>query len=132
MKLARAFGAAVVLVTHGLSDFRAVGDERSEAARLAAALVADTASSALLAHGDAAIADTVGHLGLSGPEAELLGRLGRGIALWHVGEHVAHVIAEHFPGGHAGQGSGLLAEAAGGGEDRLGVVGAGDARMRGR
>jgi len=68
MKLARAFGAAVVLVTHGLSDFRAVGDERSEAARLAAALVADTASSALLAHGDAAIADTVAHLGLSGPK----------------------------------------------------------------
>jgi len=85
MKLARAFGAAVVLVTHGLSDFRAVGDERSEAARLASALVADTASSALLAHGDAAIVDTVAHLGLSGPEADLLGALGRGIALWHVG-----------------------------------------------
>jgi type IV secretory pathway VirB4 component len=96
MKLARAFGAAVVLVTHGLSDFRAVGDERSEAARLASALVADTASSALLAHGDAAIADTVAHLGLSGPEAELLGRLGRGIALWHVGEHVA-LVRHHVP-----------------------------------
>jgi type IV secretory pathway VirB4 component len=48
MKLARALGAAVVLVTHSLGDFRAVGDERSEAARVAASLVADTGACALL------------------------------------------------------------------------------------
>ena len=97
MKLARAFGAAVVLVTHGLSDFRAVGDARSEAARLAAALVADTASTALLSHGDAAVADTVSHLGLSSPEGALLGALGRGVALWHVGANVA-IVRHRVPG----------------------------------
>ncbi len=91
MKLARALGAAVVLVTHGLSDFRAVGDERSEAARLAASLVGDTASRALLSHADAAAAETASALELSRAEASLLPRLRRGIALWHVGEHAALV-----------------------------------------
>jgi type IV secretory pathway VirB4 component len=95
MKLARALGASVVLVTHSLADFRAVGDERSEAARLAASLVADTASRALLAHSDAALAETASVLELAKAESELLPNLRRGIALWHVGEHarlVRHLV----------------------------------------
>ena len=95
MKLARALGAAVVLVTHGLADFRAVGDERSEAARLAASLVADTASRALLAHSDAAVTETAAALDLGAAEAEVLPHLGRGVALWHIGEHarlIRHLV----------------------------------------
>ena len=86
MKLARALGASVVLVTHSLGDFRAVGDERSEAARLAASLVADTGVRALLAHSDAAIEESASALDLSRAETELLPHLGRGVALWHIGE----------------------------------------------
>jgi type IV secretory pathway VirB4 component len=99
MKLARALGAAVVLVTHGLSDFRAVGDERSEAARLAASLVADTASRALLGHADSAVTETAAALELSKTETELLPHLRRGVGIWHVGEQVAlvrHVVPPHL------------------------------------
>jgi type IV secretory pathway VirB4 component len=96
MKLARALGAAVVLVTHSLADFRAVGDERSEAARLAASLVADTASRALLAHSDASVRDTASALELTETEAEVLPHLGRGVALWHVGEH-ARLVRHRVP-----------------------------------
>jgi len=91
MKLARSLGTAVVLVTHALSDFQAVGDERSEAARLAASLVADTASRVLLAHSDAAVGETASLLDLTRAEAEILTHLRRGVGLWHVGEHVALV-----------------------------------------
>jgi hypothetical protein len=101
MKLARALGASVVLVTHGLADFRAVGDERSEAARLAASLVADTASRALLAHSDAALAETASVLELAKAESELLPHLRRGVALWHVGEHarlVRHLVPRSLLG----------------------------------
>jgi len=96
MKLARALGAAVVLVTHGLADFRAVGDERSEAARLAGSLVADTASHALLAHSDSAVHDTANALELTTAEAEVLPHLGRGVALWHVGDH-ARLVRHRVP-----------------------------------
>ena len=96
MKLARALGAAVVLITHSLGDFRAVGDARSEAARLAASLVADTGVRALLAHSDAAVEETARSLDLSRAETELLPHLGRGVALWHVGNERA-LVRHHVP-----------------------------------
>jgi len=96
MKLARALGASVVLVTHSLGDFRAVGDARSEAARLAAALVADTGVRALLAHSDAAVEETASALDLSDTETELLPHLGRGVALWHIGDGRA-LVRHHVP-----------------------------------
>jgi type IV secretory pathway VirB4 component len=96
MKLARGLGAAVVLVTHGLSDFAAVGDARSEAARLSASLVADAGSVALLHHGEAALQASVEAFGLSGVESELLSNLRRGTALWHLGGR-AYVVHHLVP-----------------------------------
>ena len=46
------------LLTHTLSDFESVGTAGSEAARLASALVADTATRALLAQPDPAVGRT--------------------------------------------------------------------------
>ncbi|HTW97919.1 MAG TPA: hypothetical protein VMD59_04035, partial [Acidimicrobiales bacterium] len=94
MKLARALGAAVVLVTHSLGDFSAVGDARSEAARLSGSLVADAGSVALLRHGDAALALTREAFGLGEVEAGLLGQLQRGTALWHVAKRA--YLVEHL------------------------------------
>jgi type IV secretory pathway VirB4 component len=86
MKLARSLGTSVVLVTHHLSDFEAAGAAGSEAARTAASLVSDTATHVLLAQPPKALSESTSALGLSTPEAELLARLGRGRALWKVGE----------------------------------------------
>lgn len=85
MKLARSLGTSVVLVTHHLSDFEAVGQAGSEAARTAASLVADTATHVLLAQPPRALAESAGALGLTSREAEVLAHLGRGTALWKVG-----------------------------------------------
>ena len=91
MKLARALGVAVALLTHTLSDFESVGTAGSEAARLSSALVADTATRALLAQPDPAVGRTAEILDLGPPEAALLPRLARGRALWRVGPAAALV-----------------------------------------
>jgi len=101
MKLARSLGASVVLVTHTLGDFAAVGAAGSEAARLAGALVADTASRAILAQPDAAVSDAVTTLGLGTEEALVLPRLGRGRAIWHVGTRQPVLVNHWVPPGLA-------------------------------
>ena len=99
MKLARSLGASVVLVTHTLGDFAAVGAAGSEAARLAGALVADTASRAILAQPDAALAEAEATLSLGEEEVSALPRLGRGRALWHVGTRQAVLVNHSVPPG---------------------------------
>ena len=101
MKLARTLGVAVVLVTHHLSDFEAAGAAGSEAARTAAALVADTATHVLLGQPPVALSDSARALGLSAPETEVLARLGRGRALWKLGEATC-VVHHHVPSALAG------------------------------
>lgn len=96
MKLARSLGVAVVLVTHHLSDFEAAGAAGSEVARTAATLVSDTATHVLLAQPPVALSDSARALGLSAPETEVLARLGRGRALWKVGE-VTCLVHHHVP-----------------------------------
>jgi type IV secretory pathway VirB4 component len=91
MKLSRALGVSVLLVTHRIGDFDAIGSAGSEAARIAHSLVADTSARAVLAQPDTALSETVASLDLSRKEAELLPRLGRGRAIWHVGPHRALV-----------------------------------------
>lgn len=96
MKLARSLGTSVVLVTHHLSDFDAVGPAGSEAARTAASLVADTATHVLLAQPPRSVAETTRALALTAAESEVLPRLGRGRALWRVGE-LACLVRHHLP-----------------------------------
>jgi len=94
MKLSRALGVSVVLVTHRIGDFDAVGAAGSEASRIAHSLVADTSARAIFSQPDAAVSETAMVLGLSSREREILPRLARGRAIWHVGE--TRALVEHF------------------------------------
>jgi type IV secretory pathway VirB4 component len=92
-KLARALGAAHVAVLHRLSDLRSTGAEGSEALALAQGLLADSETRVVYAQSPGEVEATAGALGLSSTEASLLPRLGRGIALWKVGER--SFLVEH-------------------------------------
>jgi len=99
MKLSRALGVSVLLVTHRIGDFDAIGAAGSEAARIAHSLVADTSARAVLAQPEAAVSETASSLDLSAKEAGLLPRLGRGRAIWHVGAHralVQHLVPDEL------------------------------------
>ena len=85
-KLSRAFGVSNIAVIHRLSDLRAAGAEGSEAARLAEGLLSDTETRVIYAQPPGEVQGAVDLLGLSRTEAELLPLLGRGVALWKVGQ----------------------------------------------
>lgn len=95
-KLARARGVAHVLVLHRLSDLAAAGPDGSVQSSIAAGLLRDVETTVLFAQPpseDAALAEL---LGLTETERDVVGRLGRGAALWRVGAArsiVRHAIA---------------------------------------
>jgi type IV secretory pathway VirB4 component len=84
-KLARARGVANLAVVHRVSDLAAVGGTGSAEARLAEGLVADSETIVCYAQAPGELSAAVRVLGLSEDEAQLVGRLGRGVALWKVG-----------------------------------------------
>jgi hypothetical protein len=92
-KLSRAYGVSNVAVMHRLSDLRAVGPAGSEQALLAEGLLSDSETRVVYAQsfGDADASREV--LGLTGTEADLLPRLGRGVGLWKVGRR--SFLVEH-------------------------------------
>jgi hypothetical protein len=92
-KLSRAYGVSNVAVMHRLSDLRAVGPAGSEQALLAEGLLSDSETRVVYAQsfGDADASRDV--LGLTGTEADLLPRLGRGVGLWKVGRR--SFLVEH-------------------------------------
>ena len=92
-KLSRAYGVSNVAVMHRLSDLRAVGPAGSEQALLAEGLLSDSETRVVYAQsfGDAEASREV--LGLTGTEADLLPRLGRGVGLWKVGRR--SFLVEH-------------------------------------
>ena len=92
-KLSRAYGVSNVAVMHRLSDLRAVGPAGSEQALLAEGLLSDSETRVVYAQsfGDAEASRDV--LGLTGTEADLLPRLGRGVGLWKVGRR--SFLVEH-------------------------------------
>jgi hypothetical protein len=96
-KLSRDTGVQHWLVLHRPSDLRAAGDEGSRQQRLAEGLVADASTIVIHHTKPAEIAMTVALFGLSSTEAEAIGALGIGEALWLVGGRsflVRHVISE--------------------------------------
>jgi hypothetical protein len=96
-KLSRDTGVQHWLVLHRPSDLRAAGDEGSRQQRLAEGLVADASTIVLYHTKPAEIAMTAELFGLSSTEAQTIGGLGRGEALWLVGGRsflVQHVISE--------------------------------------
>jgi type IV secretory pathway VirB4 component len=95
-KLARAGGIQNILVVHRITDLSAAADAGSRVARVAEGLVSDSELCVLFGHAHADVAATKERVGLSGTEATLLTRLGRGCALWRVGARafaVEHIIS---------------------------------------
>ncbi|MBV8161374.1 MAG: ATP-binding protein [Acidimicrobiia bacterium] len=95
-KLSRAYGLCNVAVIHRLSDLSAAGAEGSEAARLAQGLLADAETRVVYAQPPGELERATELLGLTRTEAELLPRLGRGVALWKVGQR--SFVVEHQVG----------------------------------
>jgi type IV secretory pathway VirB4 component len=91
-KLARQFGVQNIIVLHHLSDLRAAGDQGSRTAELATGLLADAATRVLHHLDDGQVRDSTDLLGLNRAHRQLIPQLGRGSALWLVGDrgYVVH------------------------------------------
>lgn len=95
-KLCRDYGVANVAVVHRLSDLRAQADDGTTTAKVSMGLLADTQTRVLFRQASDQLADARSLLGLSPTETQVLGRLGRGRALWKVAARTAvvqHLIA---------------------------------------
>lgn len=101
-KLARSYGVSNIAVVHRASDLTRLGGERSEQSGLGTGLLADSETRVIYGQSPLEVQSAQALLGLNSKEAELLSRLGRGIALWKIGDRsflVKHVLAEgerHF------------------------------------
>jgi type IV secretory pathway VirB4 component len=95
-KMSRQYGLSNVIVVHRMSDLEAAGGEGSEATRIAQGLLSDTETRVVYAQSDGEVADTRRLLGLTDAEAEILPRLGRGVALWKVRQQT--FIVDHRVG----------------------------------
>ena len=85
-KLSRAYGLANLMIIHRLSDLDAVGDASSHARALASGLLADCSTRIVYRQEADQLAGTRTALGLTVTERELLGDLGLGEGLWHIGK----------------------------------------------
>lgn len=96
-KLGRAYGVAPLFITHRPSDLVAQSDDGSSAAKIAAGLISDAATKIILRQAPDQLDAAVSHFGLSLPEAQIVGQLARGRAVWKIGGGrtavVQHVLA---------------------------------------
>jgi hypothetical protein len=90
-KLSRAWGVANMAVLHRVSDLAAVGAAGSEQRQLAEGLLLDSETRVIYAQPPGELAAAAELLDLTPIEAEVVGRLGRGVALWKVGGHASLV-----------------------------------------
>jgi len=97
-KLSRAYGVANLMVLHRLSDLDAIGQRGSEARALAEGLLADCSTRIVYRQDADQLIGTMGALGLTHPERDLLPVLPRGTGLWkmprrtHVVHHLLHPV----------------------------------------
>ena len=91
LKLSRAWGISTVAVLHRISDLTAVGDDGSEQRALARSLLLETEVRTVFAQPASALDELDRALSLSEIQRELVPRLPKGTALWHVGAS-AHVV----------------------------------------
>jgi type IV secretory pathway VirB4 component len=87
LKLARAYGASTWLVCHRPSDLTAQTDDGTATAKIAAGLVADAQTRVVLRQAPDQIRVAADLLGLGSREAEIIGQLVRGRALWRIQDH---------------------------------------------
>jgi type IV secretory pathway VirB4 component len=95
-KLAREFGVQGILVVHRASDLWAAGGALSEQVQLARGLLSDSETRVIYGQSANELEEARQVFQLSAKETELVGRLGRGVALWKVGQRpflVQHRLA---------------------------------------
>ncbi|MDP8969637.1 MAG: ATP-binding protein, partial [Actinomycetota bacterium] len=94
-KLSRSYGVQNIAVVHRLSDLSAVGRHGSETTAIAEGLLDDAQTRVLFNQPPGQVAVATDLIGLSDVEAQLLPALGKGEALWKVGERsflVRHAV----------------------------------------
>ncbi len=90
-KLSRTYGVANIAVSHRLEDFTAQTDDSTSTAKIGAGLVADTQSAVLFSLPPAQATDAADVFGLPAGAAHRLTQLGKGEALWKIGDHLTFV-----------------------------------------
>ncbi|MCB1258320.1 MAG: hypothetical protein KDB26_14505, partial [Microthrixaceae bacterium] len=94
-KLGRTYGVANICVTHRASDLVAQADDGTATSKIAAGLLADSATKIILRQAPDQLEAASSHFGLTGPETSIVGQLTRGRALWKLGGRTAvvhHII----------------------------------------
>ena len=97
-KLGRTYGVANLCITHRASDLVAQADDGTATSKIAAGLLADSATKVILRQAPDQIDAAVADFGLTGPEASIVGQLSRGRALWKLGGRTAVVQHVLSPG----------------------------------
>ena len=95
-KLGRTYGVANLCITHRASDPAAQADDGTATSKIAAGLLADSATKIILRQAPDQLDAAVAHFGLTGPEASIVGQLTRGRALWKLGGRTA--VVQHVLG----------------------------------
>ena len=94
-KLGRTYGVANIAIAHRPSDLAAQADDGTATAKIAAGLLADTATKIVLRQAPDQLGPAADLLGLTPAERSVVGHLVRGRALWRVGAHTA-VVQHHL------------------------------------
>lgn len=97
-KLGRTYGTANICVTHRASDLAAQADDGTATSKIAAGLLADAATKIILRQAPDQLDTAATTFGLTTPEAQVLGHLTKGRALWKLGAHTA--LVHHLIGAH--------------------------------
>jgi type IV secretory pathway VirB4 component len=95
-KLGRNYGVANICITHRASDLVAQADDGTATNKIAAGLLADSATKVILRQAPDQLDAAVNHFGLTAPEASIIGQLTRGRALWKLGGRTA--VVQHVLG----------------------------------
>ena len=95
-KLGRTYGVANLCITHRASDLVAQADDGTATSKIAAGLLADSATKIILRQAPDQLDAAVNHFGLTAPEASIIGQLTRGRALWKLGGRTA--VVQHVLG----------------------------------
>ena len=95
-KLGRTYGVANLCITHRASDLVAQADDGTATSKIAAGLLADSATKIILRQAPDQLDAAVAHFGLSAPEASIVCQLTRGRALWKLGGRTA--VVQHVLG----------------------------------
>ena len=95
-KLGRTYGVANICIAHRPSDLGAQADDGTATAKIASGLLADSATKILLRQAPDQLEAAERAFGLSEPERQIVGQLGRGRALWKVGGRTA--VVQHVLG----------------------------------